>query len=63
MHTKCYFEILKGKYHSEDIGIAWSIILNCFLNKFCGRVVWINLAQDKYQWRTVMKTAMNIHVT
>jgi hypothetical protein len=27
-----------------------------------GAVDWINLAQDKYQWKTVVNTVMNLRV-
>jgi len=28
----------------------------------CGSIVWIDLAQDKNRWRTLVKAAMNLRV-
>jgi hypothetical protein len=33
MHKKFWFETLKGKHYSEDVGIDWKIILEWILRE------------------------------
>jgi hypothetical protein len=44
MHTKFWFEILKGRDTLEDLGVDERIILILCLE--CGKVDWIHLAHE-----------------
>jgi hypothetical protein len=54
MHTKFWMEILKGRDHSQNLGIDGKIILKCILRRV-GRLDWIYLVQDRDQWRAAVK--------
>jgi len=36
MHTVFWLENLKGRGHSEDLGVDGGIVLECILGKWCG---------------------------
>jgi hypothetical protein len=56
MHTEFWLENPKRRGHSEDLGVDGRIILEWILEK-CGEVVdWNYLTQDRYQWRTLLKS-------
>jgi hypothetical protein len=38
MHTKSRVESMKGRDHSEDLGVEGKIILECILGKWGGKV-------------------------
>jgi len=38
MHTKFWSDDLKGKEHMQDLGTEGKIILQCILEKKCGKV-------------------------
>jgi hypothetical protein len=40
MHIIFWLEYLKGRDHSEDLGVNGSIILDCLLRKYGGKL-WI----------------------
>jgi hypothetical protein len=48
MHTKFWLENLKGKDHSEDLGIEGKIILEWILGKLGGKVwpgcIWLKIS-------------------
>jgi hypothetical protein len=48
MRTKFWLENLKGRNHSEDLGVDGRIILKWISNKM-ESVDWIDLAQDRVQ--------------
>jgi hypothetical protein len=50
----------EGKIHFEDLGVDGKTILEWILGKYC--VDWIHLAQDRGQWRAVLKTMTNLLV-
>jgi hypothetical protein len=54
-------ESLKGRDHSEDIGIDVRIEINL---KEIGweSVEWTDLAQNRDRWRALVKTVMNLPV-
>jgi hypothetical protein len=50
MHKKFWSENLKGRDHSDDLGVDGRIMLECILGEVGWVVVnWIHLAQDRYQ--------------
>jgi hypothetical protein len=56
-------ETLKGRDHSEDLGVDGNIILQMDLRE----ISWcdmdrMHLAQDRNQWRAVVNKGMNIRV-
>jgi hypothetical protein len=51
MHTMFWSENLKGRDHSEGLGIHRRIILEWFLREIGWKVVdWHHLVQDRVQW-------------
>jgi hypothetical protein len=54
---------LKGIDHLEDMGVDGKIILEWILRE-TGREIldWIQLAQDRDQWRAVLNTVMKLRV-
>jgi hypothetical protein len=62
MHTKFWSKDLKEKDHSEDWR-RWEDNITMDLGEIGWEVVdCINPAQDKDQWRTLVKSVMNIQV-
>jgi len=47
MHSKFWSENLKGRDHSEDLGVDGRILLECILGK--QDVQWIHLVLDRDQ--------------
>jgi hypothetical protein len=47
MHTKFWFEILKGRDHSEDLGVDGRIMLEWILRNQAGKVwtgcIWLRI--------------------
>jgi hypothetical protein len=55
---------LKGRDHLEDISIDGRMILEWILgNKLWQDVDWMHLAQDRYQWRALVNTVMNLRIS
>jgi len=53
----------KGKYHLEIPGVDGRIILIWIFWKWDVRGMgWIDLAQDKDRWRTIVKAIINLRV-
>jgi len=57
MHTQSWTENLKGRDHSEDLGIDGRIAMI-----ECEGVDWIQLAQDRDKWRALVNMVMNLRV-
>jgi len=60
MSTKFWSENLKRRDHSEDVGADGRIILEWILG--WEGVFWGHVAQDRNQWRPVVKVVMNLRV-
>jgi hypothetical protein len=53
-------ESLKGRYHSQDLGVDGGINIKMNLREVgYGDVDWIHLAEDRDLWRALMSTVMN----
>ena len=48
--------------HLKDPGVDGRIIVKCIFKKWDGDMDWIDLAQDRYRWRTVVNAVMNFRV-
>jgi hypothetical protein len=59
MQTIFWLENLKGREHSEDVGVDEKIILEWILGKV---VDWTHLAQVRDQWRALVNTVMNFRI-
>jgi hypothetical protein len=57
---KFCLENLKGRDHSEDIGVDGRIILEGILG--WEGVDWIHVVQDRGQWWSVVNIVMNLQV-
>jgi hypothetical protein len=52
----------EGKRHLGDPGVEGRIILNGFLGSGMWGMDWIELAQDRDKWRTLVMAVMNFRV-
>jgi hypothetical protein len=55
METKFWSENLRGRDYLEDLDVDDRI-------KYKIRMKWINMAQDRDQWRALVNTVMNLRV-
>jgi hypothetical protein len=62
MHTVFWLENLKGRDHSEDLGIDGDNIRMDVREIGWKGVDWLHLDQDRDQWLAVMNTIMNVRV-
>ena len=53
---------LEGKSVLVDQGVGGRIILKFIVKRRCERVDWIDLAQDRDAWRSLVSTVMNFRV-
>jgi hypothetical protein len=63
VYTWFWWEDLRERDHSEEIGVDGRIILRWVFRKVgCGSMDWIDLAQDRNRWRAVVNVVMNLRV-
>jgi hypothetical protein len=53
---------VKGRDHSEDLGIDGRIVLNGSREIGWKGVEWMHLAWDRYQWQGLFNTVMNLRI-
>jgi hypothetical protein len=58
MHIGFWWESQKER----DLDVGGSIILRRILERGWDSMDWIDVAQDKDQWRTLVNTVMNLRV-
>jgi hypothetical protein len=52
----------EGRHHLEDPGVDGRIILRWIFKNWDGGMDWIELAQDRGRWLTLVNAAMNLRV-
>jgi hypothetical protein len=60
---KILLESLKGRDHSEDVTVRWEDNIKIEPKKLVtGGADSTDLAQDRYRWRALVNTVMNLRV-
>jgi hypothetical protein len=62
IHIGYWWETQKVRDHWEDQDVSGWTILTWILEIGCDGMNWIDVAQDRDQWRTFMNTVMNLWV-
>jgi hypothetical protein len=63
MYTVVWLENLKGRDHSEEVGVDGNVNIRMDLRETAWEVVdWMHLAQVREQCRDVVNTVMNLRV-
>jgi hypothetical protein len=62
VYTGFWWGNLRERDHLEDPGIDRRIILRWIFWSGCGCMEWIELAQDRNRWWTLVNVVMNLRV-
>ena len=62
VYTAFLWGNLRERDHLEDPGVNESIIIRWIFRNWDGGIDWIDLAQDRDRWRTLVNTVMNFRV-
>jgi hypothetical protein len=62
VHTGFCWRDLREGDHLGDTGVDGRILLKWILKWWDGGMDWIDLAQDRDRWRTLVNAAMNLRV-
>jgi hypothetical protein len=62
MHIGYWWEIQKERDHWEEQDVGVWTILKLILERGWDGGDWIDLAQDRYQWRALVNAVMNLRV-
>jgi hypothetical protein len=62
VHAGVWRGNLREGDHLEDRGVDGRIIMKSIVEKWDGGMDWIDLAQDRDRWRTVVNAVMNLVV-
>jgi hypothetical protein len=60
--TFFWWESPKERDHLDDQGVDGRMGSQCILGRMAGGVEWIQLTQDRSQWRSFVNTEMNLRV-
>jgi hypothetical protein len=52
-----------GRNHLEDLGLDGRVLLKWIFKHWNVSIDWIDLAQDRNRWRSVVKVAMNLRIS
>ena len=62
MHTRFKWRNLREGDHLEDTSLDGKIILKWIFERLDGDIDWIDLAQERDRWRTLVNAVMNFQV-
>jgi hypothetical protein len=63
MRSVFWLEYLNGSDHSEDLSVDGKIMLERILEEIgLNNVDWMHVAEDRVNWRDLVKTLMNRRV-
>jgi hypothetical protein len=62
VYTGFWWKSLREGDHLEDSGVDKRIILKWVFEKWGGSLDWMELDQDRYRWRALVKRVMDIRV-
>ena len=62
VYTAFLWGNLRERDHLEDPGVNERIIIRWIFRNWDGGIDWIDLAQDRDRWRTLVNTVMNFRV-
>jgi len=63
VYTGFWWRNLRERDPLENPGLNEKIILRWIFRKWFGGMDWIELAQDRYRWRALLNTALNLRVS
>ena len=63
VYTGSWWGDVRERDHLEYLGADGKIILKLIFKKWDGGTDWIDLAQDRDRWRTLVDAVMNLRVT
>jgi len=63
VHTCLWWRNLTERNHLEDLGLDGRVLLKWIFKNWNGSIDWIDLAQDRDRWRSVVKVAMNLRIS
>jgi hypothetical protein len=62
VYTGFWWSILRDKNYLEDLGVGWRMMLKSVFKKWDGGIVWMDLAQDRGRWHSLVNVVMNLPV-
>jgi hypothetical protein len=63
VHTGLWWENLTERNHLEELGLDGRVLLKWIFKNWYGNMDWIDLAQDRDRWRSVVQVAINLGVS
>jgi hypothetical protein len=62
VHTGFWWGNLRERYHLEELGVDGMILLKWLFKKWDGGMNWIELAQGRDRWQSVVNSVINLRV-